>query len=163
MCVVFAGLSASAQEKGDIAIGLNVGIAPCIDKPSGLSSFGIQTKVQYNFSDFTRVEADFDYWSTERNQITFITTFNIHYVCRINKFAIYPLVGIGYANIPGEYYLKDNDSGVNISRKGKFVFNMGAGFQFALTSNVFISLDARYQAIRGLSRIPTTLGFGYKF
>ena len=51
MCMALIGLCATAQEKGDMAVGVNLGVAPCLESGTSVTNFGVGAKFQYNVSN----------------------------------------------------------------------------------------------------------------
>ena len=187
--MVLAGLCASAQQKGDMAVGLNLGVAPCLESGVSLTNFGIGAKFQYNVTDPIRLEANVDYWVKSKGMDVFDITANVHYIFKIGqKFTIYPLAGIGYAHIGGAFstsafddlkdvmhdvgdYVGDDslyddfEDSLNKASGGvnKFLFNIGAGVEYPITSKFTIGAEVKYQYMRYFSRMPITVGVTYKF
>lgn len=181
MCLALIGLCASAQEKGDMAVGLNLGVAPCLESGADLTNFGIGAKFQYNVTNPIRVEADVDYWFKNKGVDIFDVTANVHYLFNVGtKCKVYPLVGIGYANVKGGYsYDYDDDYDFDFysydeddfgddfdegsSSLSRFVFNVGAGFQYDLSEKLAVNAEVKYQYIKDFSRLPISIGVAYKF
>lgn len=182
LCMVLSGLCVSAQEKGDMAVGLNVGVAPCLESGASLTNFGIGAKFQYNVTNPIRLEANADYWFKSKGSDAFDITANVHYIFKINqKLNIYPLAGIGYAHVGGVYSASwddDGEDGMDIggisvsypetqddvnSTMNKFLFNVGVGVEYPLTPRFSIGAEAKYQYMRYFSRLPITVGVTYKF
>ena len=189
LCMVLVGLCASAQQKGDMAVGLNLGVAPCLERGASLTNFGIGAKFQYNVTNPIRLEADVDYWVKSKGVDVFDITANVHYLFKIGqKLNIYPLAGIGYAHIGGVFsagdfddlkdtmqgvgdYLGDNslyddfEASLNEVSGGanKFLFNVGVGVEYPLTAKFSIGAEVKYQYMRYFSRMPITVGVTYKF
>ena len=46
MGMALVGLCAFAQEKGDMAVGLNLGVAPSLESGASVTNFGIGAKIQ---------------------------------------------------------------------------------------------------------------------
>lgn len=189
LCMVLVGLCASAQQKGDMAVGLNLGVAPCLESGASLTNFGIGAKFQYNVTNPIRLEADVDYWVKSKGVDVFDITANVHYLFKIGqKLNIYPLAGIGYAHIGGGFSagdfddLKDTMQGVGgylgdydgydewedsldktSGGANKFLFNVGVGVEYPLTAKFSIGAEVKYQYMRYFSRMPITVGVTYKF
>ena len=187
--MVLVGLCASAQQKGDMAVGLNLGVAPCLESGASLTNFGIGAKFQYNVTNPIRLEADVDYWVKSKGVDVFDITANVHYLFKIGqKLNIYPLAGIGYAHIGGVFSagdfddLKDTMQGVGgylgdydgydewedsldktSGGANKFLFNVGVGVEYPLTAKFSIGAEVKYQYMRYFSRMPITVGVTYKF
>ena len=172
ICVALMGLGAFAQEKGDMAAGLNLGVAPCLESGVPVTNFGIGAKFQYNITNPIRLEADIDYWLKAKGMDVFDISVNGQYLFHCaEKLTVYPLVGIGYAHLGGgmsgdfgdimdEYDIDDIDGSSSASR---FLFNVGVGAEYALTSKIAVGAEIKYQYIKDFSRLPITIGVTYKF
>lgn len=165
MCVALIGLCASAQEKGEAAVGLNLGVAPCVESGTSVTNFGIGAKFQYNVSDPVRLEADLDYWFKSDGMDIFDISANIHYLFSAGSIVkIYPLVGIGYARVKATADFNYGGSDFSISASAnRFLLNVGAGFQFAVSERVALGAEIKYQYIKDFSRIPISIGMTYLF
>ena len=189
LCMLLTGVCASAQQKGDMAVGLNLGAAPCLESGASLTNFGIGAKFQYNVTNPIRLEADVDYWVKSKWVDMLDVTANVHYLFKVGqKLNIYPLAGIGYAHIGGVFsagdfddlkdtmqgigdYLGDNslyddfEASLNDVSGGanKFLFNAGVGVEYPLTAKFSIGAEVKYQYMRYFSRMPITVGVTYKF
>lgn len=189
VCVALVGLCASAQEKGDMAVGLNIGAAPCLEKNADLTNFGIGAKFQYNVTNPIRVEADVDYWFKSKGCDVFDISANVHYIFKVtDKINVYPLVGIGYGRLGAggtsdfdkmeELFSEENfgnwgtsefdkelDEALDAStaHMNRFLFNVGVGAEYALTSKLSVGLEVKYQYMKDFNRLPITLGVAYKF
>ena len=182
-CAALIGLCASAQEKGDMAAGLNLGVAPCLESGASVTNFGIGAKFQYNVTNPIRLEAAFDYGFKNKGVDVMTIGVNAHYIFKVaNKFNIYPLVGVGYAHCKatasGIPDLDENDWGgisnwkTDIDDYGtkeesgsanKFFFNVGVGGQYDLNDKLAVNLEIKYQYIKNFNRLPMSLGVAYKF
>ena len=166
MCVALVGLCASAQEKGDMAVGLNLGVAPCLESGANVTNFGIGAKFQYNVTNPIRLEADVDYWFKNKGMDVFDVTANVHYLFNVgSKLKVYPLIGIGYARLGGSLEFDDPDyedynDEASIS---KFLFNVGAGVEYPVTEKLSVGAEIKYQHIQYFSRLPISIGVSYKF
>lgn len=195
MCMALVGLCASAQEKGDMAAGLNIGVAPSLESGASVTNFGIGAKFQYNVTDPIRLEAAFDYGFKNKGVDVMTLGVNAHYIFKIgDKINLYPLVGIGYAHLGGgvssddydydsgfdyDYnysYLRDygyddydwsNSSDYegeeSSSSASKFFFNVGVGAEYALSSNLSVGAEIKYQYIKDFNRMPINIGVTYRF
>ena len=165
LCVALVGLCASAQEKGDMALGLNLGAAPCLESGANLTNFGIGAKFQYNVTNPLRLEADVDYWFKNKGMDVFDVTANVHYLFNVgSKVKVYPLVGIGYARLKAtaDFDFEGEDFSVSAS-EGKFLVNAGAGIECPVSEKLSIGAEVKYQYIKYFSRLPITIGVTYKF
>ena len=181
ICVALMGLGAFAQEKGDMAAGLNLGVAPFLESGVPVTNFGIGAKFQYNITNPIRLEADIDYWLKAKGMDVFDISVNGQYLFHCaEKLTVYPLVGIGYAHLGGGMSgdfgdimddLKglmgkngwDDDEVEGSSSTSRFLFNVGVGAEYALTSKIAVGAEIKYQYIKDFSRLPITIGVTYKF
>lgn len=177
--ICLLGLYASAQEKGDMAAGLNLGVAPCLEKGVSVTNFGIGAKFQYNITNPIRLEADLDYWFKSKGVDVFDISINGHYLFHVaNKITVYPLIGIGFAHnsaiAEGDLNFEGFDTpwgGISKeeyedSLKGSansFLFNIGIGGQYEITEKISAGIEIKYQYIKNFSRLPITIGATYRF
>lgn len=178
LCMALVGLCASAQEKGDMAAGLNLGVSPLVGNGGGVTNFGLGAKFQYNVSNPIRLEADIDYWFKSQGMGVFDISANAHYLFKLSdKFNLYPTVGIGYghvssvwddvmdelndwaSSIPG-YDYDDEDLSFSGNR---FLFNVGIGAEYAVTDKISVGAEFKYQFMKDFGRLPITIGVTYKF
>lgn len=184
----FALLSAGAfaQKAGDMAVGVNLGFAPCLEEFVDVTNFGVGAKFQYNLTDPIRVEADVNYWTKSKEIGMLEIGANVHYLFHVGeKFSVYPLVGLGFVHFTsgnggfGGYDDDDDDSGFMRARayddddddydgdggsdENKFMFNVGAGVQYALSEKISVGAEIKYQFIKDFNRMPISVGLTYKF
>lgn len=183
LCMMLTGAVASFAQEGRMAAGINLGVAPVIET-GGPTNFGLGAKFQYNITDPIRVEADLEYWFKAKETSIFDVYANVHYLIPIvDKLKLYPLAGIGYANIhmstpkieipnmpniPGMPNISDLlgeaqdvlDDSANASR---FLFNIGIGAEYDLTDNLTANFEFYYQYMKDCNRLPIKLGIAYKF
>lgn len=169
MCIALTGLCATAQEKGDMAVGVNLGAAPCLESGVSLTNFQIGAKFQYNISNPFRVEAAFDYGFKSKGIDVFDLAANVHYLIGIGeKFKLYPIVGIGFAHVKGsfgfEYEDDDYDYDFEVSASvNKFMFNAGLGAEYPVSDKLSIGAEIKYQYIEDFNRLPISVGVTYRF
>lgn len=187
VCVAFAGLCASAQSAGDMAVGVNIGVAPCLESGADVTNFGIGAKFQYNVTDPIRVEAAFDYGFKSKEVDVLTLGINAHYIFKVGeKLNVYPVVGLGYAHLKGGYSVADvdweqvmddalngypsfdyDDEDVDYvessSSLNRFMFNIGAGVEYNLTDKLAVGAEIKYQYIKDFNRMPISVGVTYKF
>ena len=145
--LVLAGLCASAQEKGDMAIGVNLGAAPCLESGMSVTNFGLGAKFQYNVTNPVRLEADLDYWFESNGFDVFDVSANVQYIFKAGKLNVYPTIGLGLASV-GQLNL---------------LFNVGLGAEYPVNDKLSIGAELKYQYIDNFSRLPITIGATYKF
>lgn len=185
LCMLLTGAVASFAQEGQMAAGINLGVAPVLET-GGPTNFGIGAKFQYNITDPIRVEADLEYWFKAKEMSVFDVYANVHYLIPIiDKLKLYPLAGIGYANIhvstpkieipnipnipniPGfdmsDYYDMIEDAADTSSNASRFLFNIGVGAEYDLTDNLTANFEFYYQYMKDFNRLPIKLGIAYKF
>lgn len=153
LCMGLFCLCGFAQSKGDMAVGINLGVAPCLEKGADLTNFGIGVKYQYNVIDPLRLEADIEYWAKDKGLGMFDITANAQFLCHINKFTVYPLLGIGYGHINSDYATSAN----------RFLFNVGVGGEYNFSSKIAAGVEVKYQYAKDFQRLPINLGVTYRF
>lgn len=183
VCAALLGLSASAQEKGDMAVGLNLGVAPSLESGAKVTNFDLGAKFQYNVTNPIRVEAALDYGFKNKGVDVLTIGVNAHYIFKVaDKISVYPLVGIGYAHcgvkatgipdmgkidwgglISGDADIDDIGTKSESGSADKFYFNVGAGAEYALNEKLSVGLEIKYQYIKDFSRLPISLSASYKF
>lgn len=146
-------LASYAQEKGDFAAGIDIGVAPTIEKNVSLSNFGIGAKFQYNVTDPIRLEFDINYWFRDKQTDILDLDINAQYLFHVaNRLSAYPLAGIGYARV-----------GLPTTPENRFLFNVGAGAEYFVSQNVSTGLEFKFQFMKHYSRIPINIGVTYHF
>lgn len=191
MCMAFIGLCASAQEKGDMAAGLNIGVAPSLESGASVTNFGIGAKFQYNVTTPIRLEAAFDYGFKNKGVDVMTIGINGHYIFNVgSKFNVYPLIGLGYAHLGGGLSVDYDDDAMSDlgnligqwggssfedefesdlaqsqgkSSADKFFFNVGVGAEYALNDKLAVGAEIKYQYIKDFNRLPINIGVTYKF
>lgn len=185
--LLIAVVSSVSAQKGQSAVGINLGAAPCLESGVSLTNFEIGAKYQYGITDAIRLEAGLSYGLKSKGIDVFEVSANAHYLFNIGeKIKVYPLVGIGYGHIGGGFsvesdmdeFLKDlhaaagldktqegeaKDMDDDSSSANKFLFNVGAGAEYALTSKLSVCVELKYQYMSHFSRLPLTVGVTYKF
>lgn len=177
LCAAALSLGAYAQ-KGTSAVGLNLNVTPSLEKNAKLTNFGVAAKYQYSFTDGFRGEVDLGYDFKAKGISVFEAGINLNYLFNIGeKFKIYPIVGVGYANLKAsfggfggwdedddEYYgYGDYDDEGGSASVNKIYVNAGLGLEYDLTEHFAVNLEAKYQYIKDFSRMPISIGVAYKF
>jgi len=156
LIAVLALFSASAFAQKDVfGFGVNFNYTPCLEDGADLNHFGISGKMQYGFTDALRAEVSLGYDFEEKNISVFEAGASLHYLFHINnKFRVYPIAGIGYANL--KYDIPDTDD-------DEVYFNFGGGVEYDITKNIAIGAEVKYQIIDDFNRLPMSIGLTYKF
>ena len=119
----------------------------------------IGVKLQYEFIEDFRVEANFKYYLKKHYVSAWNANANIQYVIPVtDMFRVYPLVTFGVFGLSPEY--GDGTS--------TFVFGGGAGAEYFLSQNVKLYLDAVYQygkkdGVKMVNNPVLSLGIAYAF
>ena len=193
-----ATLGAAAIETGDMAVGLNLGVAPCLESGASVTNFGIGARFQYNVAAPVRLEANFNYWFKSKGLDALDLAVNAHYLINLSdKLRVYPIAGVGFAHLggggggsfdPGDFdygdfdyddifdlfsrsrsgwddYLDDIEDAADAggASANKFMFNVGAGIEYDITSKLAVSAEIKYQYIQYFNRLPINLGVTYRF
>ena len=91
MLTLFTAFAIQAQEKGDMAAGLNLSYGT----KSGYSNFGVGAKFQYSFTDALRIEPSATYFFKKDYVSMWDINVNLHYLFHVaDKFSFYPLAGV---------------------------------------------------------------------
>ena len=173
MCVALLSMSALAQEKGDFAVGLRVG--PTISKidldgldiNESVTRWGAGAFAQYNISDHFRFDLEGIYHPKKDHVSDFQLGFDIQYLFNVSDgIKVYPLLGYALAFQNTEEYTMTSGRG-SISHDSESTadggIQLGAGVQFDLGGNYFISGEYRFQpGIFGDSHVVMA-SIGYRF
>ena len=163
MCVALLSMSALAQETGDFAIGLRGG--PTINKikleglgiSESVTRWGVGAFAQYNLSNHFRLDFEGIYHPKKDNLTDFQLGLDIQYLLNVSEgIKFYPLLGYALAFQKSDAYTV-TDGRSSISHDSESTtdggIQVGAGVEFNLGSNYFISGEYRFQ--------PGILGDGH--
>ena len=163
VCATVMSLSASAQA-GDKALGAQVVFG------SETNNIGLGVKGQYYFTDHIRGEASFDYFFKRKGLSMWDVNANVHYLFDVaDKFKVYPLAGLGYTNwsYTNDVIVKEvNGKDKVVEHKGsdgRLAVNLGGGAEYALTDNVSVNAEAKWQIVNNYSQLVLGVGVAYKF
>ena len=168
--------SAKAQEAGDMAAGVNLGIST----GSSVTSFGVGGKFQYGITKDIRGEGSFSYFLGDFKY--WDLSVNAHYLIGIpsvEKLKVYPLagfslVGVGGSSEKGYWEYQDPITGVWVkeyfdddegsSSYTSFGVNLGVGGQYQLTDKLYVQGELKYRiGEEFLSKFMVVAGVAYKF
>lgn len=172
--IALAAVCTAFAQKGESAVGINIGAAPSLESGQSITNFGIGAKYQYGLTDAFRLEGAFNYGFKNKGVDVMELSANAHYLVNLSeKVTFYPLVGVGYARVGGvisideepEVDLDNNDVNFNSSSasSNKFLVNVGIGAEYALSANLSLGLEVKYQYIKDFNRLPISLGVTYRF
>ena len=160
MCVALLSMTAQAQEKGDFALGVHAGATfskiEFLGEKDSNTTFGIGAFGQYNFANKWRLELEANYHPMQDHVSDILLGLNVHYLINVaENFKIYPIVGYGVT-----FVHTDLDGGENDTDSG---IQLGAGLQFNLSGNYFLSGEYKYQpGLFGDGHV-LMVGLGYRF
>ena len=180
--ILMAGVSAAMAQKDVKSVGLNLNYG------SKIKNLGIGAKFQYGITDAVRGEASFNYFLEKDGMGLWDVNANIHYLFDVaEKIKVYPLAGIGYANVKSgwgfeydedysnEYYsLKSRNSWEDYSdneedteggsaTSGEIVVNLGVGAEYQLNEKWSVGAELKYQVISNFNQLAIGVGLTYKF
>ena len=163
VCAAVMSLSASAQA-GDKAVGAQLVFG------SETNSIGVGVKGQYYFTDQIRGEASFDYFLKNKGISMWDINANVHYLFDVaNKVKVYPLAGLGYTNwsyTNDVIVIEENGNKRTTEFKGsngRLAVNLGGGAEYALTDNVSVNAEAKWQIVNNYNQLVLGVGVAYKF
>ncbi len=175
MCVALFSMSALAQEKGDVAVGLRSGVNITKIKIIGLeesvTKLGLGAFAQYSMTDHWRLELEGIYHPMKDHVSDLTLGLNVHYLFNLgNAIKIYPSVGYALALVHSEDYTLSTSKGgktQEISHDGENEtdggIQVGAGIQFNLNSNWFVAGEYKFQpGILGDGHVVMA-SIGYRF
>lgn len=176
MSFIALAMGTAFAQKGEKAVGVNLGYG------TEISNLGIGAKFQYGITDAIRAEASFDYFLKKDGLKMWDANINAHYLFPIvDKFKVYPLVGLTYSNWnigSMDIYTWSDDNGngewdegekkydaeyEGSGSTGKFGVNLGAGIEYAITNRLSVSFEAKYQLISDYNQAVFGVGVAYKF
>ena len=163
VCAAVMSLSASAQA-GDKTLGAQFVFG------SQTNNIGFGVKGQYYVTDHLRGEASFDYFFKNKGLTMWDINANAHYLINVaDKFNVYPLAGVGYTNwsYTNDVIVKEvNGKDKVVEHKGsdgRLAVNLGGGAEYALTDNVSVNAEAKWQIVNNYSQLVLGVGVAYKF
>ena len=163
VCAAVMSLSASAQA-GDKALGAQLVFG------SETNSIGLGVKGQYYFTDQLRGEASVDYFFKNKGVSMWDINANVHYLFDVaNKVKVYPLAGLGYTNwsyTNDVIVIEENGNKRTTEFKGsngRLAVNLGGGAEYALTDNVSVNAEAKWQIVNNYNQLVLGVGVAYKF
>lgn len=180
LCVALIGMGSAFAQKGEQRVGLNLNYG------TEISNVGLGAKYQYGITDAIRLEGSFDYFFKKDGASMWDINVNAHYLFPFaEKFAVYPLVGLTYANckvsggwsndaFSSEEIQDMIDAGIiedasevagesESAHESKFGVNLGAGVQYAINDRWGVNFEVKYQLISDFDQAVFGIGATYKF
>ena len=136
-----------------------------------VANLGIGVRARYDINDQFRADGNFNYYFKKNNLEFWDLNANLHYLFNItDKFTAYPLGGLGYVNTKVTYtsyegidkYGKPITAEVSTS-DGRLGVNLGGGVDFALTDDLYLNGEVKYQIVSGYNQAVMSAGIVYKF
>ena len=136
-----------------------------------VSNLGIGVRARYDINEQFRLDGNFNYYFKKNNLEFWDLNANLHYLFNItDKFTAYPLGGLGYVNTKVTYtsyegidkYGKPITAEVSTS-DGRLGVNLGGGVDFALTDDLYLNGEVKYQIVSGYNQAVMSAGIVYKF
>lgn len=164
--VAIVAIGAYAQ-RGQMAAGFTLMAVPSLENNYSSCNFGFGGKFQYTLTDNIRLEGDIDYITKHKGLSQFDIIANAQYLFNVApKFNMYPLIGLGYANIK---YGQDIDIDLgdmkfhSDNNASRFLFNVGIGFEYEFYRNLACSFEVKYQYVDDWQKLPIAFGIAYRF
>ncbi|MDR2564435.1 MAG: porin family protein [Prevotellaceae bacterium] len=160
IAMVTMNVAASAQAKGDMAVGGNLLLGT-----GDNSQIGIGAKFFYNVTEPIRLVGEFDFFPKKNNVSMWDLSVYGHYLFPVaEKITLYPSVGLGLlsasVSIPAVTV-----SGVTIPAQSHsssdFALSLGGGIDYELSSKLILSGELRFKIKNGSSSI-IALGLAYR-
>ena len=162
--VLVMSLSVFAQ-KGEKAIGLNLGYGSQIKSPS------IGVKFNYGITDQIGLSPSFNYYFKKDGTSEWEINVDAHYLFNVApKVTVYPLAGLTFTSWRfdwgdlfdglGDYI--DNSSSTS-SSVTRFGVNLGGGIGYELSNNISIGLELKYCIISDFGQFVPAVNLMYKF
>ena len=181
--ILMVGVGAAMAQKEVKAVGLNLNYG------SEIKNLGIGAKFQYGITDAIRIEPSFNYYLEKDGFGLWDISANFHYLFNVaEKINVYPLAGIGYANVKSgwgfeydedydyeDYYsLKSRNSWEDdydyeedmeggSTNSGEIVVNLGVGAEYQLNEKLSVGAELKYQIISNFNQIVFGVGATYRF
>lgn len=158
IAILVVNVSATAQEKGDLAAGAHVALGA----GDNLTNFGLGAKLQYNLSNPIRLEGVFNYFLKKDLVSMWDLSLNGHYLFRTSeKFTVYPLAGLGI--LGSKVNLDFGEIDLGSASASDFGFNLGGGFDLKLSEKLLFNVQAKYMIAGNWGRLIATAGIAYRF
>ncbi len=132
-----------------------------------VSNLGIGVRARYDINEQFRLDGNFNYYFKKNNVEFWDINANLHYLFNItDRFDVYPLGGLGVVSAKSSYEYKNpvTNRWETISNSDtKLGFNLGGGVDFALTDDLYLNGEVKYQIVSGYNQAVMSAGIVYKF
>lgn len=141
MCVAMDPLSA---QTGNTSVGVKMGY----EYQDGWSAFYWGAEVNVDLTQAIRLTPSFDYSFYGSGKNTWGVNVDAAYLIPVaQRLSFFPFAGVAYLHAGNNYI------GVNV----------GAGFAYACTDRIDLSLKAKYQIVKEADQLQVGIGIAYKF
>ena len=154
---VMLSMAINAQEKGDMAAGVNLVLGTGSNSGVNYTNIGIGMNFLYNVTNPFRMEASFTYFFEKDFVSMWDFSLNGHYLLTItDQVTVYPLAGLGVLGAKKDYGLGSNsDTYVCV--------NLGGGVDFKLTDQFVFNAGLKYKIVNEWNRLMLSAGILYRF
>ena len=133
-----------------------------------VSNFGIGVRARYDLNEQFRLDGNFNYYFKKNGLEFWDINANLHYLFNItDEFTVYPLGGLGLGSIKATPEIKNPLTGETFygpsTSDTKLGFNIGGGVDFALTDDLYLNGEVKYQIVSGYNQAVMSAGIVYKF
>lgn len=155
--------AANAQQKGSMAVGINLGMGLSYDEITydggSFNNYAIGAKFQYSLTDKIRLEPALNYYLEKDNVSMWDAMVNAHYLFPMleSKVNVYPLAGVGM------YGVKVDLGAHGSSSDSELAINVGGGAEYKLTDKISVGAEVKYVIVSDFGHIGINLGATYAF
>ena len=134
-----------------------------------VANLGIGVRARYDINDQFRADGNFNYYFKKNGLEFWDINANLHYLFNItDRFAAYPLGGLGYVNASRSYDFPEYIGGKLVTTRrtetdGRLGVNLGGGVDFQLTDDLYLNGEVKYQIASGYNQAVMSAGIVYKF
>jgi outer membrane protein X len=149
------GLTANAQQKGDMAWGVQGAYTSLEGYPDNVSFLGLGAKFRYNVTDPIRLEAAFTYYLPKDEMSLWDFSADAQWLFPISdKVTLYPAAGLGIYGVKVSvlgYSTSDSELGLNL----------GGGADFNISEKMAITAQLKYNT--AIERVILSAGVAFNF
>jgi outer membrane protein X len=158
IAAVTMSVTVNAQEKGDLAAGVNLAVG----MGDSFTNYGIGAKLQYNVMNPLRLEGSFTYFLKKDYLTMWDLSVNGHWLFPVaDKITIYPLAGLSL--LGSKVNIDLGEWGGGSASSSDFGVNLGGGIDFKLSDKIFLNVEAKYKLSDTWNRFIASAGVGYRF
>lgn len=155
-------VATNAQQKGDMAAGINLGMGLGYDDITydggSFNNFAFGAKFQYSITDKIRLEPALNFFLEKDHVSMWDAMVNCHYLFPMleNAVNVYPLAGLGMHGVKvsyGGYSASDSEIAINV----------GGGAEYKLTEKISLGAELKYVLVADFGHIGISVGAAYAF